>query len=108
MGKKQKVKHSVIVRYAKRHPELHQKEIGLHFGITQSRVSAILRAAGEYRQKRGRPLVQKTTDSDLQHKWEQILHAAGLGMDRGLRINNQRIIYGPNPLGEISYENPTF
>lgn len=85
-----------------------QSEIGLHFGLTQSRISHILRAAGHSRHKHGRPVLRKPNESELQHEWEKILSKSGLGMDRGLRINNKRILYGPNPLGDLSFEDTTF
>jgi len=108
MGKKQKVSHAVIVQFTKDHPEMKQSEIGQHFGLSACRISAILRSHGETRYKRGRQVKRKPNESELQHQWEKILHAAGLGMDRGLRIDNKRILYGPNPLGDLSFEDPTF
>jgi hypothetical protein len=112
MGKRQKVSHVVIVRFAKAHPEMLQCKIGTHFGLTQSRISHILRTAGHRRHKHGRSVVRKSNESELQHEWEKILSKAGLGMDRGLRINNKRIMYGEDPLKEEARDEsvtcPTF
>jgi hypothetical protein len=102
MGQKQKVNHKFIVLLAQEHPELSQAQIGERFGLSQCRVSAILRSAGQKRYKRGRPLRKKDDESDLQFDWEKVLHAAGLGMDRGLRINNKRLIYQADPLNHPS------
>src|SRR5258707_11727161 len=97
MGKRPKVSHAIVAAYADKHPEMLQADIGRHFGLTQSRVSHILRAAGQRRRKHGRPVERKESQSQLEHDWEKVLHAAGLGMDRGLRINNIRILYGEDP-----------
>jgi hypothetical protein len=97
-GRKRTVKYERVVAYAAAHAELSQSDVATHFKITQSRVSYILRAAGVEQIHRGRPISQAPNQTDEQHHWEQILHNAGLGMERGLRLRNQRILYGYDPL----------
>lgn len=101
-GAKQKVKHAIVVAFAVANERLTQSEIAKHFGLDQSRVCRILRKAGIIREQRGRPLKQRSSQSDEQFRWEQILHDHGLGLDRGMRLNKKRILYGFNPLLEVS------
>jgi hypothetical protein len=85
------------VAYVKEHADMPLTEVGKHFGLSQGSISRIVRAAGQGRGHRGRPLKRRHRETDEQAYWEQRLHDAGLGMDRGLRIRNKRIIYGYNP-----------
>ena len=90
-----------IVAYAAQNPELSQSALAKHFRITQSMVSRIMRVSGvevDQHQRRGRSIVRKPGQTDLEHEWETILHQAGLGMDRGLRIHGHRIWYGFDPI----------
>jgi len=89
-----------IVAYVVEHPELSQAAVAKHFGSTQSQVSRILRLSGvevDPHQRRGRNPARKLGQSELEYKWESILHQEGLGMDRGLRLNGQRIFFGFDP-----------
>lgn len=89
--------HAAIVAYAAEHPELKQSEVAKQFGVTQSQVSLILRVSGiraDRHQRRGRTTPRKREQTELEHKWELILHRAGLGMNRGLSLHKQRIYYG--------------
>jgi hypothetical protein len=89
-----------IVTYVAQNPDLSQAAVAKHFGITQSQVSRILCVSGvvvDQHQRRGRNIVRKPGQTDLEHKWESILHQSGLGMDRGLRLHGQRIYYGFDP-----------
>lgn len=54
LGRPRRIRHSVLVAFAKRHPELTQAQIAAHFHTSQGRVSAILCAAGASRGYRGR------------------------------------------------------
>jgi hypothetical protein len=99
-GRPRSHNYAEIVAYAANNPELNQAAVAKQFGITQSMVSRILRVSGvdvDRHQRRGRSLVRKSRQTDLEYKWEQILHQAGLGMDRGLRLHGQRIFYGFDP-----------
>lgn len=104
MGQRRRVSYYRIVGFARRHPDLLQDDIGRHFGLTQSQISKILRAGGLLKGKRyvGRPLVRQSGWSDKQFEWEQRLHDLNLGMDRGARLNNQRIFYAYDPLKEAN------
>jgi biotin operon repressor len=100
-GRPRSHNYAEIVAYAAKNPELSQSAIAKHCGITQSMVSRILRVSGvevDPHQRRGRSLVRKSGQTDLEHKWEAILHREGLGMDRGLRLHGQRIFFGFDPL----------
>jgi hypothetical protein len=100
-GRKRTICHEKVLEYAKKHPELLEIEIGQVLGISQRSVSRILRQAGIDRSvPRGRSPVPKNNETDEQFYWEKRLHDLGLGMDRGLRINCQRILYGYDPLKE--------
>jgi hypothetical protein len=99
-GRPRSHNYAEIVAYVVKNPELSQSAIAKHFGLTQSQVSRILRISGvevDPHQRRGRSVVRKSGQTDLEHKWESILHQAGLGMDRGLRLHGQRIYYGFDP-----------
>lgn len=100
-GRPRSHNYTEIVAHAAKNPELSQSAIAKHFGVTQSMVSRIFRVSGvkvDQHQRRGRSLVRKPGQTELEHTWESILHQAGLGMDRGLRIHGQRIFYGFEPL----------
>jgi hypothetical protein len=100
-GRKRRVNHEMVVRYANAHPDMFQSAIAEHFHTTQSRVSHILREASVTRRiYRGRSPEQKSNQTDEQFYWEKVLHDAGLGMDAGLRLNNQRVLYGYDPQKE--------
>jgi hypothetical protein len=102
-GRKRSISHQMVLVYAKKHPDSLQSEIGAHFGISQRSVSRILQQNGQNRGLyRGRPLERKRSQSEDEHYWEKKLHDAGLGMDRGLRLDNQRIFYGYDPAKEES------
>jgi hypothetical protein len=88
-----------VVIYTKEHPDTLQRDLALLFSLTQSRVSRIIRDAGLSKPWRsGRPNKRRDDQTNEQFKWETILHNAGLGMDRGMRINGNRIQYGYDPL----------
>jgi hypothetical protein len=100
-GRKRIINYQKVVRFAKKHPDMLQKDIGKKFGLTQSQVSSVLRQAKESRRLyRGRVPYRKENQNEDQAYWEKKLHHAGLGMDRGLRINNQRVLYGYDPAKE--------
>lgn len=98
-GAKRKVNYGKVVEFKKQHPDMPQWEIAEHFGITQCVISAILRQAGikSVRRGRTRPL---EASADEPSYWEKRLHDLGLGMERGLRINNKRIFYAEDPRKE--------
>jgi hypothetical protein len=93
-GGTRKINHSDIVAFAGANPGMRQDEIASKFRVAQSRVSTILASAGVSGIRRGAPVKPKPGQSSEAYQWEKILHDAGLGMDRGLRIKNQRILYG--------------
>ena len=97
-GRKRKADYDEVVAYVAANPIMHQSEVATHFGISQCRVSHILAACGVQGIRRGRPLKAKPGQTSEQAQWETILHNAGLGMERGLRLHNQRILYGYDPL----------
>jgi hypothetical protein len=99
-GRKRKVQHDAVVKYAKLHPDMFQTDIAAYFGVTQALVSMILRKAGVSGGWIGRPLKRKSGETEEEHEWEKKLHDAGLGMERGTRINKQRVLYGYDPLKE--------
>jgi hypothetical protein len=103
MPRKRKVNHKAVVKYAQKHPEAVQVAIGKHFGITQGSVGRILRAAGQTNPHRGicRRSKPNPGESKLEFEWEQRLCGLGLGMDRGLRLNRGRILYGYDPAKEV-------
>ena len=94
VGRKRKSNHGSVVAFAAANPGMRQSEIATRFGITQSRVSDILRAAGMKGVHRGRPLKPQAGQTTEAQQWENILHDACLGMDRGARIRGSRILYG--------------
>ena len=85
--------HIAVLVHAEAHPELTQMAIGRHFNLRKSQVHYIFRVAGIPSRHRGRPPKVKP---DERGEWEQILHTAGLGMDRGLTCGGKRILYGEN------------
>lgn len=88
-----------VVIYTKEHPDTLQRDLAIHFCLTQSRVSRIIRDAGLSKPYRsGRPIKRQSGQTDEEFYWESILHAAGLGMDRGMRLGGHRILYGQDPL----------
>jgi hypothetical protein len=93
-----KIDHAEVVRYAKQHRELYQWQVGQHFGVPQSRISHILRKANASNSKRRGRAPKKKGKVSLVDHWEQVLHDWGLGMGRGLRLGNKRILYGYDPL----------
>ncbi|MGA9128339.1 MAG: hypothetical protein WB425_09385 [Terracidiphilus sp.] len=84
-GQKRAIDYDAVQSYAMANPTLTQDALAAHFGTTQSAISKALRQAGLHRVRGRKP---KGDD------WEQRLHDAGLGMDRGLRVGNDRIFYG--------------
>lgn len=98
-GRRPSVNHEKLVRYARLNPSLRQADIGVHFGLSQKQVSRIMRRAGIEGVKRA-PYIRKQGQTDEQFVWEKCLHDANLGMERGLRINNQRIYYAEDPRKE--------
>lgn len=102
MAGKRRVDHKAVAEFKRKHPEMSQKALGKHFGLTQSQVSKILRAEGvDTNQHHGgfngshpKALKCKPGMTEEQFLWEKRLSELGLGMDRGLRINNKRILYG--------------
>jgi hypothetical protein len=97
-GRKRSVSYEAVIEYKQHHPDVFQSVIAKHFGLTQSTVGKILRAAGISGGYRGNRPKCKPGITDLQYQWEIILHDAGLGMDRGCKLNDQRIHYGYDPL----------
>lgn len=98
-GRKRIYNREEILEYALSHPDTPQRTIAAAFGTTQCRVSLILRESGiSTVTRRGRPLSQHKYQTDEQFFWEKVLHDLGLGMDRGLRIQNKRILYGYDPM----------
>ena len=80
MPRKRKVSHAAVVKYAQKHPEMIQVDIGVHFGITQGSVGRILRAAGETNTHRGvcHRSKPKKGQSKKEFDWEQRLCKLGL------------------------------
>ncbi len=97
-GRKRKADYDEVVAYAAANPSLYQAQVAAHFGISPCRVCHILTARGVRGVNRGRALKTKPGHTSEQAQWEAILHDAGLGMERGLRLHNQRILYGYDPL----------
>lgn len=97
-GRKRTVSYEAVIEYKQHHPNVFQSVIAKHFGLTQSVVSKILRAAGISGEHRGNRPKRNLSMTDLQYQWEIILHDEGLGMDRGCKLNDQRIHYGYDPL----------
>jgi hypothetical protein len=92
MCKRRTVAHWMVVRYTRKHPDKTHGEIAVHFHLSRRYVSTILARAGvDSGGHAGRPLKPSRNESELQFYWENVRHKAGLGMDRGLRINGQRI-----------------
>jgi hypothetical protein len=102
MARKRKVNHAAVVRYAWKHSEMSSTDIARHFQLSGRHVRAILQAAGEQSggHAAGRPPVRKSGQTEEQLYWESLLVKANLGMDRGARIENQRIFYGFDTLKE--------
>ena len=88
---------SEILGYFSSHPTAHKSEVAAHFAISQYRLSQICGGAVQWT-RGGRPPKARTGETGLQHEWETKLHDFGLGMERGLRIHKQRILYGYDPL----------
>ena len=86
--------HEAILKYSSEHPELIQREIALNLGISQKTVSRVLVAAGVHSGGHGAPVARAPRMTDEEFKWERILHNQNLGMERGSRVNGQRIYYG--------------
>jgi hypothetical protein len=99
-GRTRRIIHEAVVAYAAANPSVVQFAIAALFGTSQSRVSAILSAAGLHGIKRGAPLKLKPGQSAEEFDWEKTLHDAGLGMERGLRLSGMRILYGYDPMKE--------
>jgi hypothetical protein len=97
-GRKRKVNYDEVVAYVAANPTLRQSEIAAHFTISQCRVSHICSAAGVQVIRKGRPIKSDPSLTTQQNEWEAILHAHGLGMERGLRLKGQRILYGYDPV----------
>jgi hypothetical protein len=93
-GRKRRISYDAVISFAVANPTMLQAEIAIHFGTTQSRISHILCESGIRSLHRGRPLTPKPGQTEEQYKWEKLLHDSGLGMDRGLRLNKKRILYG--------------
>lgn len=100
MGQRRKVSYKRVVTYTQRHPEARQLDIAEHFKVSQSRVSHILRTAGVSNCHRGKRNGKGLNESE-QEKWEKLLQNLGLGMDRGLRLDRKRILYGYDPLKQV-------
>jgi hypothetical protein len=93
-GPRRKVNYEKVVAYAAKHPTMLHEAIASHFKTSTRTISRILCGHGVRSLRRGRPPKAKSGQTSEQHKWEKILHDAGLGMDRGLRLATQRILYG--------------
>jgi hypothetical protein len=93
-GRKRTVVYEQVIEFKRHHPTAFQSDIAGHFGLTQSQVSKILRSGGVIGTHRGNLPQRRPGMSEAQHQWEIILHNEGLGMDRGLKLNDQRIHYG--------------
>jgi hypothetical protein len=99
-GRKRTVVYGEVIEYKRHHPAAFQGDIAEHFGLTQSQVSKILRSGGVIGVHRGNLPKRQPGMSEDQHQWEIMLHNEGLGMDRGLKLNDQRIHYGFDPRKE--------
>jgi hypothetical protein len=99
-GRKRTVIYAKVIEYKRHHPAAFQCDIAVHFGLTQSQVSKILRSGGVIGTYRGNLPKRQPGMSEAQFQWETILHKEGLGMDRGLKLNDQRIHYGYDPRKE--------
>ena len=89
-GQKRQLDYDAVLAYSTQHPTLTQDALAEHFGATQSAMSKVLRHAGIQRIRGRKP----RRPEQVPNKWERILHDAGLSLDRGLRIGNDRIFYG--------------
>jgi hypothetical protein len=96
-----------VVIYTKKHPDTLPRDIAVHFCLSQSYVTLIIREAGLSKPWRsGRPPKQVSISkaghtisrTNEEYKWESILHYAGLGMDRGVQLGGKRLQYGYDPL----------
>jgi len=99
-GRKRTVVYEQVIEFKLRHPTAFQGDIAVRFGLTQSQVSKILRSGGVIGTHRGNPPKLQPGMSEAQYQWETVLHNEGLGMDRGLKLNDQRIHYGYDPRKE--------
>jgi hypothetical protein len=93
-GRKRTICHEAVISYAAAHPTMLQDDIATYFGTTQSRISHILCGVGQHGIHRGRPIKLRPNQTSEEYRWEKVLHDAGLGMDRGLRLSGKRILYG--------------
>lgn len=93
-GRKRRINYEMIIEFAELHPGMLQDEIASHFETTQSRVSYILCSSGKKGSHRGRPIKLRNGQTEDQFYWEKILHNYGLGLERGMRLNKKRILYG--------------
>jgi hypothetical protein len=103
-GRKRKLSYEAILAFAAINPTMLQADIASHFATSQSRISHILREGGVNGIHTGRPLTPKPNQTAEEQKWEKILHDAGLGMDRGLRLHGERILYGYDTLKENQHD----
>jgi hypothetical protein len=103
-GRKRTLSYEAVLAFATTNPTMLQSELAAHFEVSQSRISHILCKAGVHGVHVGRPLKQRSNQSTEEAKWEKVLHDAGLGMERGLRLKGQRILYGYDPLKESTQD----
>jgi hypothetical protein len=89
-----------ILDFAQANPTLPYRAVAAKFGLSRAVVNVLLISAGIHRPRTGAPPKPKAGQSSEAHDWEKILHAAGLGMDRGLRIKGARILYSYDPRKE--------
>ena len=104
-GRKSKLNPDAVLKFAVSNPSMRQCEIAAHFGVSQSRVSHILREGGVLALHPGRPIKQRPEQTSEQYEWEKLLHEVGLGMDRGLRLHGKRILYGYDTAKEAPSDN---
>ena len=88
-----------VVRYTKEHPDVLPRDLAIVFSLTARYVSQIIQDAGLSKPWRsGRSVKRQSGQTDDEFYWESILHAAGLGMDRAMRLGGNRIQYGYDPM----------
>jgi hypothetical protein len=99
-GRKRTLDYQQILIFVAANPTMLHADIAARFKTTKRTICRILCGDGIVGLRRGRPIKLKPGQSDLEYEWEKSLHDAGLGMDRGLRLGSQRILYGYDPRKE--------
>jgi len=94
MAGKRRIDHEQVAEFKRQHPEMKQSEIGDRIGLSQKQVSRILCEAGIECRKGCTTYYRKSGQTDEEFYWEKRLVQLNLGMERGTKINDRRILYG--------------